>query len=812
MLRCERVECHSDYECPSNRACQYNRCVDPCSINPPCGRNANCFVRNHVASCSCPENMPLGDPQSYCERRPVIKDESQCEYDGDCPSKLACIRNICVNPCHELQPCAKSAKCSVLDSVPVRTMVCECPELWVPDLNGECRRVVLATPPGCTSDNECPTTESCINRQCRNPCDCGSHSTCTVLNHRATCSCENGYDGNPNIACRLVGCKSDSECDSGKACINENCINPCIENNPCGTYAECYAHGSQSECRCLSGYHGNPRDICHVIGCRSNNDCPTDKRCENSQCINPCVYDNPCAPRAECRAQNHMGVCRCTPGFNGNPYINCKVEDTPECEYDTDCPTRLACINKQCVNPCTTLEPCQLPARCEVVPSPVRTMICICPEGYISSGSGTCKPVIKEGCISDSDCSADKSCINSICRDPCNCGPHSVCRIKDHKPVCSCEQGYEGNPEIECIKIGCTSNEECSGQHVCQNRQCIPVCASDGTSCGILAQCSGINHRAICECAPGLTGDPSSSCVTLGCRTDTECPTNKACINSKCESPCEKTAICGKNEICQVYQHRPECACPPGFIGNYEKGCVQQDEICRSDMDCPTQTACISGECVNPCNATNPCGVNSICKVLDTIPVRTMICECLPGYQGNAAIQCDKSKLTLENNKTKKTFLNEYWFPTGAVCSIVKGLERDANGNCACPPGHAFNLYEECQPCRVESGLKIDETGHCVCALERGMVIDERGRCVCYVDQGYRMTERGECIRSDTPECETDEDCPDYRYCNTEKKTCDDPCLEKQCGVNALCNATNHQAICACIYGYGGDAEVGCSK
>ncbi len=37
-------------------------------------------------------------------------------------------------------------------------------------------------------------------------------------------------------------------------------------------------------------------------------------------------------------------------------------------------------------------------------------------------------------------------------------------------------------------------------------------------------------------------------------------------------------------------------------------------------------------------------GVNAHCRVVDTLPVRTMICECLPGYRGNAAIRCDLRK------------------------------------------------------------------------------------------------------------------------------------------------------------------------
>uniref|UniRef100_A0A6E8W1C0 Dumpy n=1 Tax=Anopheles coluzzii TaxID=1518534 RepID=A0A6E8W1C0_ANOCL len=785
--RCRRVECHYDGECAKTLACQQEQCVDPCA-NSPCAQNAQCFVSNHQAQCKCPEQMPEGNPYSFCRPRAVEREE--CRVDGDCPSRMACIGNRCLNPCDELRPCAASALCTVQDSVPVRTMVCECPPLHVPDSAGECRRIVLQTPVGvCTTDSECSEQEACINRQCRDPCSCGSNAICTIKNHRAVCSCEDGYEGNPNVACRAIGCRVDSECETSKACVNGNCVNPCLDHNPCGIGAECFGRANRAECRCLSGYRGNPLVQCNVVECRSNNDCPDDKQCRNAQCVNPCIYENSCSPRAECRAQNHLVVCRCPVGLVGNPYVDCRPEVVPECQYDTDCPGHLACIDNKCTEPCSALTPCNQPARCEVVPSsPVRTMLCTCPDGYVSSGSGTCKPVVKAGCISDSDCSSDTACINSICRDPCNCGPNAECRVKDHKPVCSCAQGYDGDPETQCIKIECRSDSDCSGQHTCYNRQCVPACSME--SCGTQAECIGVNHRAVCECVPGYEGNPKVACKLIGCRRDSDCPLDKACINGQCGNPCELQAVCAQNEQCQVYQHRPECACPPPFENDPLQGCVLRDDRCMTDGECPSQTACIQGECVNPCNVTEPCGVNSNCKVLDTLPVRTMICECLPGYQGNAAIQCDKM----------------------ALCPTDRGFVRNSNGECVCPPGYGLSLYDDCQPCREEDGLKVDETGRCVCALERGLIIDERGRCICPIEYGYRLTSRGECIRSEKPECERDEHCADWRYCNLESKTCDDPCQRKICGTNALCNATNHQAVCQCITGYTGNPEEHCNQ
>lgn len=137
--RCERVECRVDGDCSFDRACIDRRCVNPCAelANPPCASNAICYPQNHVAACRCPEDMPFGNPLAYCERPPK-KDEPECQIDVDCPSGLACIRSTCLNPCTELHPCTPSARCSVLDTVPIRSMTCTCPDGWVPDNDGNC--------------------------------------------------------------------------------------------------------------------------------------------------------------------------------------------------------------------------------------------------------------------------------------------------------------------------------------------------------------------------------------------------------------------------------------------------------------------------------------------------------------------------------------------------------------------------------------------------------------------------------------------------------------------------------------------------
>lgn len=64
----------------------------------------------------------------------------ECQTDVDCPSKLACFNAICKDPCLETKPCISSAKCSVVDTLPMRTMICECPQNFMGDATVACIR------------------------------------------------------------------------------------------------------------------------------------------------------------------------------------------------------------------------------------------------------------------------------------------------------------------------------------------------------------------------------------------------------------------------------------------------------------------------------------------------------------------------------------------------------------------------------------------------------------------------------------------------------------------------------------------------
>lgn len=56
------------------------------------------------------------------------------------------------------------------------------------------------------------------------------------------------------------------------------------------------------------------------------------------------------------------------------------------------------------------------------------------------------------------------------------------------------------------------------------------------------------------------------------CTIDDECLANTSCIQNQCLDPCTSFS-CKANAKCSVTEHRPECSCLEGYIGDPNKGC-----------------------------------------------------------------------------------------------------------------------------------------------------------------------------------------------------------------------------------------------
>lgn len=96
--------------------------------------------------------------------------------------------------------------------------------------------------------------------------------------------------------------------------------------------------------------------------------------------------------------------------------------------------------------------------------------------------------------------------------DPCSpspCGENAQCSSQDGVARCTCIPPYIGNPYAGGCRPECVISADCPAHLACLVSHCRDPCPG---VCGINAQCSVVNHLAVCSCLPGFTGDPFSSC------------------------------------------------------------------------------------------------------------------------------------------------------------------------------------------------------------------------------------------------------------------------------------------------------------
>lgn len=95
-------------------------------------------------------------------------------------------------------------------------------------------------------------------------------------------------------------------------------------------------------------------------------------------------------------------------------------------------------------------------------------------------------------------------------RDPCvpsPCGLNAMCRSINGQASCSCSPNYLGSPPN--CRPECVTNQDCISSLTCINEKCKNPCIG---ACGRNAQCSVINHVSICTCLEGYKGDPFNEC------------------------------------------------------------------------------------------------------------------------------------------------------------------------------------------------------------------------------------------------------------------------------------------------------------
>lgn len=103
--------------------------------------------------------------------------------------------------------------------------------------------------------------------------------------------------------------------------------------------------------------------------------------------------------------------------------------------------------------------------------------------------------------------------ILALPKNPCQpspCGPNSQCRENNGQAICSCLPNYMGTPPG--CRPECTVSSECALDKACISQKCQDPCPG---VCGVHSKCVVHNHSPICSCADGYTGDPFTLCYVL---------------------------------------------------------------------------------------------------------------------------------------------------------------------------------------------------------------------------------------------------------------------------------------------------------
>lgn len=91
---------------------------------------------------------------------------------------------------------------------------------------------------------------------------------------------------------------------------------------------------------------------------------------------------------------------------------------------------------------------------------------------------------------------------------PSPCGPNAECRETGGRAVCLCAFGMLGAPPN--CRPECVIHQDCPSNRACQSQRCQDPCIG---SCGFNARCTTQNHQPICSCMDGFEGDPYASCT-----------------------------------------------------------------------------------------------------------------------------------------------------------------------------------------------------------------------------------------------------------------------------------------------------------
>jgi LruC domain-containing protein len=334
---------------------------------------------------------------------------------------------------------------------------------------------------------------------------------------------------------------------------------------------------------------------------------------------------------------------------------------------------------------------------------------------------------------------------------------------------------------------------------VTPDRACtIPDCQVNNGGCDPLVTCTNPPGQRVCgACPAGYSGAGDTGCVDVD-----------ECLAA--------TANCGVNATCTNTAGSFTCACDAGWEGD-GRACVDVDECATDNGGCGEDGICVNSagsfvctcgpgfdQVGNRCVDVDECATNhggcSALAACNNYP-GGHACECLPGYLGNGVNCTDLNECTT----------GQHDCGTNAVCTNLTGTF-----SCACAggftgDGHTCTDVNECA--NGTAGCSVNAA----CANTQGGFT-----CTCapgYAGNGQSCADLDECALG-THACSPNGACtnaPGGYSCacgagfTGDGFTCTDidECSNgvAQCDVNATCQNDPGAYACVCNPGYSGDGQ-----
>lgn len=337
-------------------------------------------------------------------------------------------------------------------------------------------------------------------------------------------------------------------------------------------------------------------------------------------CSNQCR--EPKCPDLTCQGYCPTGFLR---DPDGCPSCHCETGADPgflACDSDGDCPPYMACVGGACEDVRDDDASCI----CDDLYEPVcgedgLTYANRCEaecRGVRVRQTGECPEPEGAECRYDSDCPADRVCVNGLCSASAN-----ACQCPDiWEPVCGVDgRTYDNRCWLSCAEVELAYAGLCSPEVICR-----PLCETspgNGAAGEWLDGCSG---------QPLNAGDCSgceSRCLYAGSAAEgwySSCDRSlilRAPCRSACQCPSVWDPVCGVDGV--TYTNPCAIACATVAVAHLGE-CRNPAEGCASDSDCPPGRSC-----ANDPDCANPRGCPTLCLESPGLMSCAADADCLSG-------------------------------------------------------------------------------------------------------------------------------------------------------------------------------------